>query len=284
MLGDIQKLMVRTAVNQKISIMLVLSITILAAVLVTGAVEDIVSAAGIIKVHANTKQHPVTSTGNAHIVSAAGIIKVHANTKQHPVTSTGNPPPTLSCLDEPEGKCPTQLFVFSAPPDDTPYWFGFAGELVDIYHPNKVIPISGAPIHFSARYVDDTVSHPHPFTFTDPAGGPQPVKTEDSGWFIHFTTPFYACEKPEYRAYNHDAILTAHFDGGTYYAPSTGQLIILQKTTSPDTGNKLGTPVFTTVPCPSQHTPLSHPVITPKVMQRFQKIIASTNRMDHSAK
>jgi hypothetical protein len=60
--------MVRTTGIQKISIMLVLSITILAAVLVTGTVVNIVSAANSVNVQTNKNQHPVTSTGSPHIV------------------------------------------------------------------------------------------------------------------------------------------------------------------------------------------------------------------------
>ncbi len=84
--------MVRTTENLKISIMLVLSITILAAILVTGTVVNIVSAANSINVQTKTNQHPVTSTGSPHIVpSAGGSINIQTKTNQHPVTSTGSP-------------------------------------------------------------------------------------------------------------------------------------------------------------------------------------------------
>jgi hypothetical protein len=63
--------MFRTTGNQKMSIMLVLSITILAAVLVTGTVVNIVTAANSdVKVQPKTYQHPVTSTGRSRIVSS----------------------------------------------------------------------------------------------------------------------------------------------------------------------------------------------------------------------
>jgi hypothetical protein len=58
---------VSTAQSQKISIILVLSITIIAVVLITGTVVNIVSAANSIKVQ--TKTNPVTSTGSRHTVS-----------------------------------------------------------------------------------------------------------------------------------------------------------------------------------------------------------------------
>lgn len=108
--------MVRTTGNLKISIMLVLSISILAAVLVTGTVVKIVSAANSINVQTKTHQHPVTSTGNPHIVSSAvhGIniqnmtrehrsvspniipaaahgIRLQPKTNQHVLTGTGSP-------------------------------------------------------------------------------------------------------------------------------------------------------------------------------------------------
>jgi hypothetical protein len=283
--------MTHTTGNQK-SIILMLSITILA---VTGTVVNIVSAAGSINVHTNTRQHPVTSTGKAHIVSAAGSINVHTNTRQHPVTSTGKSS-VLTCLDSPGTECPTQLnvYVFDPSVETIPaYGFVFFGQLVANTGNGHLYPISGAPIHFSVRYVDDT-SHPgHPFTFMWP---PPTVKTSGSddmpGWFHDFYNQyFYACEEPEYGGYNHEAIFTAHFDGGTYNSGT--QAILLHRTTSPDTEVPYmdSTNHFHThMPCPSQHTPLSHPVITNlshqviKVIQMFQKIIASSNHIDHSAR
>ena len=95
--GDFHKRMVRTEENVKISIILVLSITIFTTVLVTGTVINIISsaaygsaAAKTINVQTKTNQHPVTGTGILHIVSSAahGSVNVQPNTNQHPVTKT----------------------------------------------------------------------------------------------------------------------------------------------------------------------------------------------------
>jgi hypothetical protein len=82
------KPVVRSIGNQKISIILVLSISILAVVLVTGTVINIVSAANSINVQ--TKTNLVTSKGSSHVLSSVGGgVKVQPN--QHPVASTGSP-------------------------------------------------------------------------------------------------------------------------------------------------------------------------------------------------
>jgi hypothetical protein len=62
--------MVRITENQTIPIILMLSISILATVLVTGTVINIVSAANSIKVQTKTIQHPVTRTTSPHIASS----------------------------------------------------------------------------------------------------------------------------------------------------------------------------------------------------------------------
>jgi hypothetical protein len=71
--------MVRTMGNQKMSIMVVLSMTILA-ILVTGTEVNIVSAAKSINVQLKANQHPVTGTFNAQ-----------TKTNQLHITSAGTP-------------------------------------------------------------------------------------------------------------------------------------------------------------------------------------------------
>jgi hypothetical protein len=77
--------MVNEAEDQKISIILVLSVAILTAMLVTGTAVNIVSAANTINVKTKANQHPVKSTGSPHIVSSAHTygINVQNMTKYH---------------------------------------------------------------------------------------------------------------------------------------------------------------------------------------------------------
>ena len=71
--------------------MLVLSITILAAALITSTVLHNGSVAGIIQ--AKTSQHAATSMTSTHIVSSAahGSVNVQPKTNQHPVTTIRGP-------------------------------------------------------------------------------------------------------------------------------------------------------------------------------------------------
>jgi hypothetical protein len=73
--------------------MLVLSITILAAVLVTGTVVNIVSAANTLNGQQKTNQHPVTSKGSPYTIPLAGQKTVNGqrNTNQRNVTHIGSP-------------------------------------------------------------------------------------------------------------------------------------------------------------------------------------------------
>jgi hypothetical protein len=95
--GSVEKSMVGTTGTPKISIMLVLSISILSGVLVTGTVVNIL-AAGSINVQTKENQDAVTarSTGISHNLasgteSMAHRINVQTKTKVIPVTSKGNP-------------------------------------------------------------------------------------------------------------------------------------------------------------------------------------------------
>jgi hypothetical protein len=65
--GNNYKPIMDTVKNQKMSLILVLSIVMLAGVIITGVVVNIVSAANSIKVQTKTIQHPITSKGSPHI-------------------------------------------------------------------------------------------------------------------------------------------------------------------------------------------------------------------------
>jgi hypothetical protein len=103
--------------NVKMSIILVLSITIVAAVLVTGTIVNIVSAANSINAQTKASQHPVTRTASPHIVSSAQTHGFNAQTKtnQHPITKTLKGPAGAQCWDvryyptPPYGSYPVQV-------------------------------------------------------------------------------------------------------------------------------------------------------------------------------
>jgi hypothetical protein len=281
--------MVRTTGNQKTSIMLFLSISIsiLAAVLVTGTGVNIVSAGNSISVQSKTNQHPVT-----HIVSSAAHgNSIQSKTNQHPVTSTGNPHvrnDVAVCRSWVDSRivmdCDTAFFHMSITKgkDNT---FTFTGELDGNVPPAyRFSPISGsdpyygildAPITIEAQYRDQYMrSQPgpgnpcnpdlanfciHPFKFSKP---PSNIIANP-----RFSGTFTACDdhnKPS--PYGHEAYLYAKFPGGDY---RTGTDTVLPPIVHYGAGWYGPTPhswvTFFTDPCTTsatnrgsgQHTPMS---------------------------
>jgi hypothetical protein len=218
--------MVRTTGNQKISIMLVLSITILAAVLVTGTVVNIVSAANSINVQ--TKTNLVTSTRSPHMVSSAthGNVNVQPKTSQHPVTSKGSPhilPSAAHGTKCYSGPCPNGTWgskftrlVYIPPSKDQPLLYGYSGTLVGETFSGVWYGIKSAPIKIGIAYRDGHCCLPYPDSGTDKWMGLR----DETSWNGHPGEPgdgtfhgnFVACDNPN--AKDHTAYFTAYFDGG----------------------------------------------------------------------
>jgi hypothetical protein len=212
--------------NLKISIMLVLSISILAAVLVTGTVVNIVSAANSINVQ--TKTNLVTSTGSPHIVSSpAHGINVQTKTNQHAVTRTGSAHIVSSAAHGTKcksGPCPngvwgsrfTEFKVFSCTScSGSPPPYEYKGKLVGETFSGVWYGIKSAPIHIGIAYRDGHCCLPYP----DSGGGWMGARTEipynghpgQTGDGI-FDGIFAACDNP--KAKDHTVYVTAYFDGG----------------------------------------------------------------------
>jgi hypothetical protein len=194
--------MVRITENQTIPIILMLSISILATVLVTGTVINIVSAANSIKVQTKTIQHPVTRTTSPHIASSVARGKY--------LRGQG----TSDLCGQ---YCPTQFFRMSMVPVGTSEW-KFTGELdgeltwtVDKEHKSGYYGISHAPIILGVLAKD------HHF------GWQYPGQTNEDGTF---SGTFHLCDNDTTK--DHSFYFTVYFtnenhidywsayDGGTF--------------------------------------------------------------------
>jgi len=203
--------MVRKTGNIKISIILVLSIT---AVLVTGTVVNIVSAANSgVKVQPKTYQHPITSIGSTHIVPSAPRGSVKVQPKTNLVTSTRSPH-NISAAHGTKcksGPCPngtwgsefTALQYIHTKPGE----YSFTGVLKGETFSGVFYGIKSGPVHFGVAYRDNHA----------PINGPLPTKTS---WNGHpgepgdgtFSGTFWACDDQPSK--DHTAYFTAYFDGG----------------------------------------------------------------------
>jgi hypothetical protein len=206
---DIHKRLAHTTGNVKISIILALSIAILAAVLVTGTVVNIVSAAKSINVQ--TKTNPVTNTGNPHIApSAAHGINVQTKTNQHPITSTGNPH-IISAAHGTKcksGPCPNGAWSskFTA--------FSLSHASGEEYHVNGILVgetgsgvyygIKDGTIEIGLSYRDGHCCLPAKFRTEIPYNYHPGVPGD--GKFSDF---FWTCDDP--KAKDHTALVTAYF-------------------------------------------------------------------------
>ena len=223
--------------ESKISIMLMLSITILAAVLVTGTV---VSAAGSVNVQPNTNQHPVRGAGIPHIVSstAHGSVNVQPNTNQHPLTKTlpgwrASPkgssgyqcwvvryyptPPEGRPMPPIQANCPAKfanLYIRSTTADK----FDYGGKLLGYVGPVELAQAGGwygidnAPIEIKVKIGKDGHSWYTP-------GVVAKTSLEDAT----FSGTFTLCDDPKYS--DHSALFIAYLVGppGQYQVtiPST---------------------------------------------------------------
>jgi hypothetical protein len=206
--GDSGIIMVR-----KISIMLALSIVTLTAVLVTGTVANIVSAANSINVQ--TSQHPVTGMGSPHIVrSGAHDINVQTKTNQHPITGIGNAhivsskssPGTGPCIAVP-GLRPINCLAdiqgmhLGPVPGDDPYRWKVDGRLVGMGSPwiGSDWPIDNAAMEIKVKIGKDG----HAWYTPGVVG-----KTDANGIFQY---TFSLCDKPQYS--DHSALFIAYLVG-----------------------------------------------------------------------
>jgi len=221
--------MICTTGNQKTSIMLVLSITILA-VLVTGTVANIVSATKTINVQ--TKRNLISTS--THVLSlAAHGNNVQTKRNQHPVTRTGSPHIVSKPLSDvtychydqgasgagpgpsADIACPTGFFsmgLTSVPP--TTHTFTFSGTLAGA-DPSYCCPswpfskgtfygIEDAPIGLGVLAKDRHFS----YTFHVKTG----LRQQDLEG--KFSGTFHLCDNRP--TGDHSFYFTAYFDRGVY--------------------------------------------------------------------
>jgi hypothetical protein len=213
--------MARTTGNVKISIILALSIAILAAVLVTGTVVNIVSAANSINVQTKSSQHPVTSTASPHIVSSAahGSIKVRPtgiNPYDQCYTPTTNAKGEMTQI---WGPCPSKIVDIKVGWDPSrPYTFTYQGKLLggkgDIYTFQGAwtewYGIDNARITFKVQEGKDK------HAFYEPAATTTENQEGNNGG--SFSGSFNLCDDPKYS--DHIGYFTAYYAGSEQYAPS----------------------------------------------------------------
>jgi hypothetical protein len=193
--------------NIEISIILVLSIT---AVLITGTVVNIVSAANSgVKVKPKTYQHPVASIGTTHIVPSAARGSLKLQPKTNLVTSTRSPYIISSAHGTKckSGPCPNGIwgseFTLLQFTHLVSGQYSFKGQLKGETYDGTFHGIKSAPVHFGVAFRDNHAS----------IIGPAPVRTSMSGDGT-FNGAFSACDDPKYTTKDHTSYFTAYFDGG----------------------------------------------------------------------
>jgi hypothetical protein len=198
--------MVRTTGNQKLVV--VLSITILAGVLVTGTIVNIVSAANSINIQTKANQHPITST-IAHVVSARHDINIQTKAK-HPITRTGSPQivsvahgtkcKSGSC---PNGTWPSKFTDLKYFPNTGKDEIDVTGVLKGQTYNGQDYGIWEAPVTFSLAFRDNHAFPKQPGeTFTDRQGDGK------------FKAMIWACDDQKYATNDHTAYFTAYYPGG----------------------------------------------------------------------
>ncbi len=214
--------MFSTGENQKISIILVLSITTLAAVLVTGTVVNIVSAANSVNVQPKTNQRPVTSTGRPHIVSSTAHGSVSIQPNQHHVIKTllaphtkglgqcwnvlEKPPPPYGIYIAYTVTCPAEIPGIHLFTKDTTinFWgklLGWKGSVAgDVSGASKYYEVDNA--HIEIKVVVGKDKH---------LVCCQPSVLATTGLDGTFSGTFTLCDDPKYS--DHGAILTAYLVG-----------------------------------------------------------------------
>jgi hypothetical protein len=215
--------MVRTTGNSKISIVLVLSITILiGAALVTGTVINIVSAANSgVKVQPKTYQHPATSIGSTHIVSSAAHGRVNVQPNQHYVTKTllrgraslsqcwdlqQKPPPPYGIYYPVPVTCDAKIpgLQIRSTPTSTTIKFDYEGKLLG-WSGSVAGDVSG---HSGYRGLDNAPIEIKVFVGKDKHLVYQPGVVATTGLDGTFNGTFALCDDPKYS--DHSAILTAY--------------------------------------------------------------------------
>jgi hypothetical protein len=94
------------------------------------------------------------------------------------------------------------------------YEFPFSGKLqASAPFSGKKYGLNLAPLKYSFRYLDDTASHPHPFTPKKEKVSYIDYNTKADGTF---SGSIHACDDPKYNTtkYNQDAEFNVHFPGG----------------------------------------------------------------------
>jgi hypothetical protein len=213
--------MVRTPGNQKKSIIVVLTISILSSVLLTSTVINTVSAAGSINIQPKTNL--VTSTRSPHIISSATHRGVNIQPKTNLVTSTRSPH-IISAAHGTKcksGPCPNgtwgskfTVFLLTHP---KPREYDYNGILVGETGSGVWYGIKSAPIKIGIAYRDGHCCLPYP----SPDSSDKWMGVRDEIFYNghpgepgdgKFSGFFAACDDP--KANDHTAYVTAYFEGG----------------------------------------------------------------------